>query len=199
VTTKMSNLGLEHYLKSIKLELNRTDIGDRYVSQFMQKNGYNVGGEQSGHIILSDYSTTGDGIIAALQILAVMVEDKLPANKLCHAFEAYPQILKNVKISKEFDLNNENLVEIINKSEQKLKDKGRILVRKSGTEPLVRIMVEGKKSSEINKIADNIASEINNNAGDKLIKKPFNMVNNAWKNISDSWIRLRGGGGDSSR
>ena len=184
VTTKMSNLGLEKHLNKLNLKLKRTDIGDRYVSEFMKEKGYNVGGEQSGHIILSDYSTTGDGLIAALQVLAVMVESE---NKFSTLFTPLPQTLLNVKINKNFSLEDPALVAAIKEAESKLSDNGRVLVRKSGTEPLIRIMVEGKKLNEINKIAEQIAKTVKT---DETSNKPKNILNNAWKNFSNSWLRL---------
>ena len=190
VTTQMSNLGLEKHLKSLNLDLKRTAVGDRYVSQYMQDNGYNVGGEQSGHIILSDYSTTGDGLIAALQILSVLVESKNKSSKTCKVFNALPQILKNIQIPQDFDFNNPKITEAIRSAEKQLGDNGRIFIRKSGTEPLVRIMVEGSKMSEINKIAQNIANQINGKKLDKTKNKPINIITHAWKNISDSWFGL---------
>ncbi len=198
VTTKMSNLGLEKYLAEQKLRLKRTNVGDRYVSEYMQEHGYNVGGEQSGHIILSDYSTTGDGLIAALQILAVMVESDQKNKKFIQAFTPLPQVLKNVKISKDFSLDDPEVIDIISKAEEKLGDNGRVLVRKSGTEPLIRIMVEGSKLSEINKLAEQIAKKIADKKSFNSINT-INIVNNAWKHLSDSWLRLRRGSGNSSR
>lgn len=199
VTTQMSNLGLEKHLHSLNLDLKRTPVGDRYVSQYMKEHGFNVGGEQSGHIILTDYSTTGDGLIAALQILAVIIESNNKANKTCRAFNALPQILKNVKISKDFDLDNPELKQAIQHAEQQLGNNGRIFIRKSGTEPLVRIMVEGNKMSEINKIANQIANYIGESKTNTIINKPINIINNAWKSISHSWLGLRRGSGNSRR
>jgi phosphoglucosamine mutase len=193
VTTKMSNLALENYLKEINISLIRTDVGDRYVSEYMQKNNFNIGGEQSGHIILSDYSTTGDGLVAALQVLANLIRGN---KKFPQIFTPLPQILKNVTISKNFSLNNPQLSLAIKQAEEKLAGNGRVLVRKSGTEPLLRIMVEGNKMSEITKIADNIAKAVSN---DKIIKKiDINIVKNVYKYISNSWLRLKRRGGDSS-
>ncbi len=193
VTTKMSNIALETHLSKLNLNLKRTDIGDRYVTEFMKQNGYNVGGEQSGHIILTDYSTTGDGLIAALQVLAVMVESD---NKFSTIFTPLPQTLVNVKIGKNFSLEDQNLKEAIKEAEVKLGANGRILVRKSGTEPLVRIMVEGPKLNEINKIAEQIAKAIK---ADNNLNKPSNLFNNVWKNLSNSWFRFRRGSRNSSR
>ena len=190
VTTQMSNLGLEKYLSSLNLQLKRTPVGDRYVSQYMQEHGFNIGGEQSGHIILGDYSTTGDGLIAALQILAVMSEAKEKSSKVFKSFEALPQVLKNIKINKDFNLEDAKIVAIIKQAEDDLGTAGRIFVRKSGTEPLVRIMVEGQKMSEINKIANHIASQIGGKASDNFINNPINVLNNGWKYISNSGLRL---------
>lgn len=197
VTTQMSNLGLEKHLHSLNLDLKRTPVGDRYVSQYMKDNGFNVGGEQSGHIILTDYSTTGDGLIAALQILAVITESNSKVSKTCKTFNALPQIIKNVCISSEFNLDNPELKQAIKLAETKLGNNGRIFIRKSGTEPLVRIMVEGNKMSEINKIANQIAAHVGES--EATINKPINVINNAWKSISHSWLRLRGGSGNTSR
>ena len=163
VTTKMSNLGLEKYLEKTNLKLKRTDVGDRYVSEYMKKNGYNIGGEQSGHIIMTDYSTTGDGLIAGLQILAILEEDNDALTKFDKEFKTLPQVLKNLKISKTFSLENENLKTAILEAEEKLAGNGRILVRKSGTEPLVRVMVEAETSNIANKIADKIIKVIDSN------------------------------------
>lgn len=160
VATSMSNLGLERYLKSIDLELKRTEVGDRYVAKFMREYGYNIGGEQSGHIILRDYSTTGDGLLAALQILAVLVEDGRPASEVCRVFEPYPQILKNVRFKGENPLLNQKVQGSIRSAEEKLGKTGRILVRKSGTEPLIRIMAEGENDGFINLVVDEVIAEV---------------------------------------
>jgi phosphoglucosamine mutase len=180
VTTKMSNLGLEKYLKTMNLDLKRTDIGDRYVLEYMKKHGFNVGGEQSGHIILSDYSTTGDGMVAALQILAVMVE-KGGKSELFRAFEPLPQVLVNIRYDGEVSLESRHMVQLIKDAEKQLGKNGRILVRKSGTEPLIRIMVEGKSKKEIEKLANNIAEEIRSKSESK-----YGFITNVWKNISNS-------------
>jgi len=164
VTTQMSNLGLEIYLKSKNLELKRTNIGDRYVVEEMRKGGYNIGGEQSGHIVLSDYSTTGDGLIAALQVLAVLKEKEKKASELLKVFEAYPQVLLSVKVknlSGHGDILQDNAVKkAIVDSEKQLGQKGRIFVRKSGTEPVIRVMAEGDNEHLIKQLAENIAGEI---------------------------------------
>jgi phosphoglucosamine mutase len=187
VTTQMSNLGLDKYLKGLNLSLKRTAVGDRYVSQYMQEHGFNLGGEQSGHIILGDYSTTGDGLIAALKILAAINDEKNQNLKNLNNFTALPQILKNIKITKDCNLDDPKIVNIIKISEQELGVEGRILVRKSGTEPLVRIMVEGKKASEINKIANRIASEIKGVSKDTAINNPIIILKNGWKYTSNCW------------
>jgi phosphoglucosamine mutase len=146
VATVMSNLGLERFLDGLKLKLERTNVGDRYVVERMRANGYNVGGEQSGHIILSDFSTTGDGLLAALQVLAVIVQSGKPASEVCQLFAPAPQILENVRYErgKPDPMDAASVKEAIKAAEASLSGgKGRLLVRKSGTEPLVRIMAEG--------------------------------------------------------
>jgi len=139
----MSNLGFERFLKSLKLDLKRMPVGDRYVVDHMRSNGYNVGGEQSGHVILSDYSTTGDGLIAALQVLAVVCQSEGDASDVCRIFKPVPQLLVNVRYQSALSLDSRPMLEAIHAAEKKMGDKGRILVRKSGTEPLIRIMAEG--------------------------------------------------------
>ena len=145
VATVMSNLGLERFLKGLSLKLERTKVGDRYVTEAMRAKGYNVGGEQSGHIILSDFSTTGDGLLAALQVLAVVVQSGKPASEVCKLFEPAPQVLENVRYEKGAadPLDDAKVKDAIKDAEARLNGKGRLLVRKSGTEPLVRIMAEG--------------------------------------------------------
>jgi phosphoglucosamine mutase len=162
VSTVMSNLGLELYLKEKKIELHRTQVGDRYVSEYMRENAYNFGGEQSGHIILSDYASTGDGLIAALQVLAVLCETKKPVSKAARVFKQLPQVLKNYRYEE-----GKNPDEMIAKAqntildiEKKLAGNGRILIRKSGTEPLIRVMAEGTNQEEIEKLADLIIENL---------------------------------------
>jgi phosphoglucosamine mutase len=164
--TVMSNMGLELYLKEQNIELHRTNVGDRYVAQAMREHGLNLGGEQSGHIILSDYSTTGDGILAALQFLAMMVQTGKKASELSHVFEPLPQILKNYRFD-ENKTGGQNADDLIAKiqskidaAEKTLAGRGRILIRKSGTEPLVRVMVEGNDEAEIEKIADELIAAL---------------------------------------
>jgi len=160
VATSMSNLGLEKYLESIDLHLKRTQVGDRYVAKFMRENGYNVGGEQSGHIIMRDYVTTGDGLVAALQVLAVMVEQNKAASQVCNVFEPYPQLLKNVRYKDNDPLDNDDVKRSIEDSEKLINGDGRILIRKSGTEPLIRVMAEGKDRVIVNQAVDKIVDAI---------------------------------------
>jgi|TARA_Y100000590_G_scaffold465226_1_gene636922 phosphoglucosamine mutase len=164
VATVMSNMGLDEYFKKIGLELIRTQVGDRYVLDHMRKNGYNVGGEQSGHIVLSDYSTTGDGLIAALQVAAIAVESGDPLSKIGHVFKPYPQVLKNVVVSGSKVLDDEEVQKLINQKEFILGKEGRLLIRPSGTEPVIRIMAEGKEKSKIELIVDDIVEILERNA-----------------------------------
>lgn len=166
ITTQMSNLGLENYIKNLGLEFVRTNVGDRYVLEEMQKRQANIGGEKSGHIVLSDYSTTGDGLIAALQILSIIVSQKKPTSQVVDIFKLSPQILKNITFEKNKSshnpLENSEVKEFIAKKQQELKGEGRIFVRKSGTENLIRIMAEGSNQQQIEMIAEEIANKINN-------------------------------------
>ncbi|MCW9034465.1 MAG: phosphoglucosamine mutase [Rhodospirillales bacterium] len=160
VATVMSNLGLEHYLASQKLTLERTKVGDRYVVEHMRTKGFNVGGEQSGHIILGDYATTGDGLVAALQVLAVIVEQNKTTSEACRVFEPLPQLLRNVRFSGGEPMSAANVQKAILEGEARLKDTGRILIRKSGTEPLIRVMAEGEDEALVNSVVGDIVSEI---------------------------------------
>jgi phosphoglucosamine mutase len=161
VATLMSNLGLEKHMKSLGLELERTNVGDRYVVAAMQKLGCNVGGEQSGHIILSDFNTTGDGLVAALQVLAVLVEKGRPASNLFKLFEPYPQLLKNVRYNEATDpLADDHVIQAISDGENSLNGNGRVVIRKSGTEPLIRVMVEGDNGTLIENVASDIVSSV---------------------------------------
>jgi phosphoglucosamine mutase len=143
VATVMSNLGLERHLKSLGLDLIRTPVGDRYVLEQMRAHGYNLGGEQSGHIIMSDYTTTGDGFIAALQVLAMVKRSNKPVSEVCHRFEPLPQVLKNVRYRNGRPLENAAVLSAITSAEKKLGISGRLIVRPSGTEPVIRVMGEG--------------------------------------------------------
>ena len=161
VATVMSNLGLERYLKSNGLELERTGVGDRYVVEAMRRGGYNLGGEQSGHIVMTDYATTGDGLLAGLQFLCAMVETGKPASNLTKSFETVPQLLKNVRYAQGTDpLASASVTSVIAAAEQKLKDKGRLLIRKSGTEPLVRVMAECEDPDLLLEVVDGIVAEV---------------------------------------
>ena len=143
VTTVMSNLGLERYLAGKGIGLARTKVGDRYVVEHMRQHDCNLGGEQSGHIVLSDFSTTGDGLIAALQVLAVVVESGKPVSEVCNVFTPLPQVLQNVRYSSGQPLESHSVQEAIRDAEAQLKDVGRLVIRPSGTEPLIRVMAEG--------------------------------------------------------
>jgi phosphoglucosamine mutase len=156
VATVMSNLGLERHLGGLGIELVRTPVGDRYVLEHMRANGYNVGGEQSGHIILSDYSTTGDGFIAALQVLAVVKRRNKPVSELCHRFEALPQVLKNVRYQAGTPLENAGVRSAIASAEKKLGRGGRLIVRPSGTEPVIRVMGEGDDKTLVEAVVDDV-------------------------------------------
>ncbi|OYU43018.1 MAG: phosphoglucosamine mutase, partial [Burkholderiales bacterium PBB4] len=142
VATVMSNLGLERFLQGQGLTLERTAVGDRYVLERMRSGGFNVGGEQSGHMILSDYGTTGDGLVAALQVLAELVRTGKPASDVLHQFEPVPQLLKNVRFSGGKPLEAESVKRIIADAEAELSGSGRLVIRPSGTEPVIRVMAE---------------------------------------------------------
>ena len=157
VATVMSNIGLEVTMDSIGGKLVRTGVGDRYVVENMRANNYNFGGEQSGHLIFLDHSTTGDGILAALQLMAIMIKQNKPVSELAKIMDAFPQVLKNVRTSQKLDLDLvPDFQSSVKKMEKKLGKDGRILVRLSGTEPVVRVMLEGKDQSTINTMADEL-------------------------------------------
>jgi len=160
VGTVMSNAGLDRYLKSLNLGLARAAVGDRYVLEEMKKGGFNVGGEQSGHIILSDFSTTGDGLIAALQVLAVLAEEHNAASDAAHLYEPLPQVLENVRFRKGSPLEDAKVKSSIDDANAKLGASGRILVRKSGTEPMIRVMAEGDDESLVRAVVRQIAAAI---------------------------------------
>ena len=160
VATIMSNLGLERHLQDLGLCLARTAVGDRYVLEHMREHGYNVGGEQSGHIILSDYSTTGDGLVAALQVLAVVQKEGRPVSEVCHRFEPLPQILKNVRFLGGQPLKEEKVVTAIEKGKARLGEQGRLVIRPSGTEPVIRVMAEGDDGDLVAAVVDDIVSVI---------------------------------------
>jgi phosphoglucosamine mutase len=160
VGTVMANMGLERFLEGRGLKLIRSAVGDRYVLEEMRKGGFNVGGEQSGHIILSDFSTTGDGLIAALQVLAVLAEAGKPASTAAHMFEPMPQVLENVRFRNGTPLEDARVKSSIEAGNAQLHGKGRILVRKSGTEPVIRVMVEGEDEREIRAVVRAISTAI---------------------------------------
>ena len=164
VATVMSNLGLERYLNAMGLKLARTAVGDRYVVEYMRKHGYNVGGEQSGHIVLSDYTTTGDGLVSALQVLAVVVQSEKPVSQVCNRFEPLPQILRNVRYKDGKPLDNRDVKKAIEDGKVKLGNSGRLVIRPSGTEPVIRVMVEGESADEVRKLAEAIAQTIRQQA-----------------------------------
>jgi len=161
VATHMSNLGLERYLESKNLSLIRTAVGDRYVLEAMRTHGCNVGGEQSGHIILRDYTTTGDGIIAALQILSVLVQKQFKASQLGQIFEPVPQILRSIRTSSFAPLKDGRVCKVVEEAENHLKkDRGKLLIRPSGTEPLIRIMAQGDNEQILLHLIQNIIETI---------------------------------------
>jgi len=160
VGTVMSNLGLERHLAGFGLELVRTPVGDRYVLEHMRQHGYNLGGEPSGHIILSDYTTTGDGFVAALQILAVVRKQNQPVSQVCRRFEPLPQVLKNVRYRNGKPLENAGVLSVIASAEQRLGQSGRLIVRPSGTEPVIRVMGEGDDKVLVEAIVDDIVEAL---------------------------------------
>ena len=160
VTTVMSNLGLEKYLGGIGLSLERTKVGDRYVVERMREGGFNLGGEQSGHIVMSDYSTTGDGLMAALQVLAVMVETEKPLSEIAHVFDRVPQKLVNVRFKSGAPLEQEAVQDAIAAAEKKLGKKGRLVIRKSGTEPLIRVMAEATDAKLMDAAVESVADAV---------------------------------------
>ncbi len=160
VATVMSNLGLERFLAARGLGLHRTAVGDRYVVEKMRADGFNVGGEQSGHMILSDYATTGDGLLAALQVLAMLVEDGRPASEVCQLFTPLPQTLRSVRFDGKWPLEAPPLRAAILAAEKALAHTGRLLIRKSGTEPVVRVMAEGEDADQVARIVDGLCAQI---------------------------------------
>ncbi len=160
VATVMSNLGLERHLAAQGLGLIRTKVGDRHVLEKMRSSGYNVGGEQSGHIILSDYATTGDGLVAALQILAEVKRSGAPAGEVLHRFEPLPQLLKNVRFGGGKPLDDEAVKAVIAQAEAELAGKGRLVIRPSGTEPVIRVMAEGDDPGQVGRVVDRICDAV---------------------------------------
>ncbi len=161
VDTVMSNLGLERFIDRHGLKLVRTQVGDRYVLERMRADGFNLGGEQSGHIIMTDHATTGDGLMAALQALSALIKSRKPASETFRAFEPVPQLLKNVRVrDATAALEAQAVIAAIAAGEKKLGKGGRILVRKSGTEPLIRVMAEGDDSDLVKSVVDQIIEAI---------------------------------------
>jgi phosphoglucosamine mutase len=160
VGTVMSNAGLDKYLRSLNLTLGRASVGDRYVIEMMKQGNFNVGGEQSGHIVLSDFSTTGDGLIAGLQVLAVIAQEGKSASEAAHVFDPMPQILQNVRFGKESPLETPKVKALITDCEHRLNGSGRLLVRKSGTEPVIRVMAEGEDETLLRSIMRELVSGI---------------------------------------
>jgi phosphoglucosamine mutase len=172
VATIMSNLGLERFLKDKGLELIRTQVGDRYVVEHMREFGYNLGGEQSGHIVLSDYSTTGDGLVSALQLLACITKNQKPVSEICAKFLPVPQILKNVRFSIGKPLENQSVVKAIEGARKRLGKSGRLVIRPSGTESLIRVMAEGDDKELVETIVDELVDLIGSLALHKEYSPP---------------------------
>ncbi|MGI3168724.1 phosphoglucosamine mutase [Pseudooceanicola sp. C21-150M6] len=161
VATVMSNLGLEHFLRGHGLRLERTKVGDRYVVERMREGGFNLGGEQSGHIVMTDYATTGDGLMAALQVVAEMVQSGQPASTLVNQFDRVPQVLKNVRFTAgAAPLETEAVQAVIARGETRLAGRGRLVIRKSGTEPLIRVMAECDDEALMTDVVDEICAAV---------------------------------------
>ena len=160
VATVMSNLGLERYLKDLGLTLARTPVGDRYVVEYMRKHGYNVGGEQSGHIVLSDFTTTGDGLVSALQVLSVVVGTGRPVSEVCKRFDALPQILQNVRYANGMPLDQDTVKQAIDLGRKRLGVQGRLVIRPSGTEPVIRVMAEGDDEGLVHEVVGDIVEAV---------------------------------------
>ena len=160
VATVMSNLGLERYLKTRDLTLERTKVGDRYVLERMKQGGFNVGGEQSGHMILLDHGTTGDGTVAALRVLASLVRSGKPASEVLHLFDPVPQLLKNVRYDGGDPLSDTRVKDAIRAAEAELEGSGRLVIRASGTEPVIRVMAEGDDAAQVERVVDSLCDTI---------------------------------------
>ena len=162
VATVMSNLGLERHLTTLGLTLERTQVGDRYVLEAMRSKGFNVGGEQSGHIILSDFTTTGDGLVAALQLLAVLKQMDRPISEICARFEKVPQLLRSVKFKAGKPLEHKQVIQAIADGQALLGTGGRLVVRASGTEPVIRVMGEADDAMLVETVVGQIEAAIRN-------------------------------------
>jgi phosphoglucosamine mutase len=165
VATVMSNLGLERFIEGRKLEFIRTPVGDRSVAARMRADGYNLGGEQSGHILMTDYTPTGDGTVAALQVLAEILRQDKPASEVLSLFDPVPQMLKNVRFSGTSPMDHPDLAAAIEDAKSDFGNAGRVLVRASGTEPLIRVMAEGDDAGKVDRITDELVSVITRLAG----------------------------------
>jgi phosphoglucosamine mutase len=164
IATLMSNLGLENYLQGLDLQLRRTQVGDRYVVERMRADSCNVGGEQSGHVVLSDFATTGDGLLAALQVLGVLCERERPLSEVGRPFEPLPQRLRNVRTRQRIDLKAPAISRLIEAEQGRLANRGRLLVRASGTEPVIRVMVEADDEGLLGEVLDRVSGEIEREA-----------------------------------
>lgn len=164
VATIMSNLGLERFLQGQKLDLIRTPVGDRYVVEHMREHGFNVGGEQSGHIVLTDFTTTGDGLVSALQVLSVVVSSGKPVSEVCNQFEPFPQVLQNVRYSSGKPLEDSHVMDAIKEGESRLGQNGRLVIRPSGTEPLIRVMAEGDDQGLVRDVVSEIVGVLKKTA-----------------------------------
>jgi phosphoglucosamine mutase len=160
VATVMSNLGLERHFEELGIGFERTPVGDRYVLEKMRETGYNVGGEPSGHIILSDYATTGDGFVAALQVLAMVKKSGAPVSEVCHRFDPLPQVMKNVRYSSGKPLENSSVTSVIDAAQRRLGKTGRLVIRPSGTEPVIRVMAEGDDRELVEEVVDVIVAAV---------------------------------------
>jgi phosphoglucosamine mutase len=164
VATLMSNFGLEGFMRSLGLDLHRTKVGDRYVVERMRAGGFNVGGEQSGHVVLTDFATTGDGLLAALQVLAVLCRSERPVSEICRAFTPLPQALKNIRIARAIDLTAPDLAGVLSANTERLHGHGRLVVRPSGTEPLIRVMVEADDEDLLEDVLATVSAAIEREA-----------------------------------
>jgi phosphoglucosamine mutase len=160
VATVMSNLGLERYLRGLGLSLARTAVGDRYVVEHMRKHGYNVGGEQSGHIVLSDFTTTGDGLVSALQVLATVVATERPVSEVCSRFAPLPQVLQNIRYADGQPLEDKRVRSAIEDAKARLGEQGRVVIRASGTEPVIRVMAEGDDEGLVTSVVGEIVAAV---------------------------------------
>jgi len=160
VATVMSNLGLERYIEGHNLSFIRTAVGDRHVAERMRLDGYNVGGEQSGHLLMTDFSPTGDGTVAALQVLAEIIRSGKPASEVLKLFDPVPQLLKNVRYSGPSPMDHPEVISAIEDARAMFGNSGRVLVRASGTEPLIRVMAEGDDSAQVEKVTSDLAAFI---------------------------------------